>query len=43
MLKFHYSHDKDETVQLHAEIAIEKLNKIMKSLFLNKVDTKKNI
>lgn len=36
MLKFQYQSDDDETIKLHAQVAIEKLNDIMKSLFLNK-------
>jgi len=35
MLKFQYQCDKDETIKLHAQVAIERLNDIMKSLFLN--------
>ncbi|XP_060846775.1 uncharacterized protein LOC132926437 [Rhopalosiphum padi] len=34
MLKFQYQCDKDETIKLHAQVAIERLNDIMKSLFL---------
>lgn len=36
MLKFQYQCDKDETIKLHAQIGIERLNDIMISLFLNK-------
>ncbi|KAL5238399.1 hypothetical protein ACI65C_005809 [Semiaphis heraclei] len=35
MLKFQYQCDKDETIKLHAQVAIERLNDTMKSLFLN--------
>jgi len=35
MLKSQYLCGKDEIVQLHSQIAIESLNDIMKSLFLN--------
>lgn len=34
MLKYYYQSDADSTVQLHSQIAIEKLNETMKSLFL---------
>lgn len=36
MLKLQYQSDKDETTKLHAQVALERLNDIMKSLFLNK-------
>ncbi|XP_060856530.1 uncharacterized protein LOC132934258 isoform X2 [Metopolophium dirhodum] len=35
MLKDQYQYNKDETIKLHAQVAIERLNDIMKSLFLN--------
>lgn len=35
MLKFQYQRSEDDTTKLHAQIAIERLNDIMKSLFLN--------
>lgn len=35
MLKCQYESDKDEIIKLHAQVAIERLNCIMKSLFLN--------
>ncbi|XP_025191179.1 uncharacterized protein LOC112591556 [Melanaphis sacchari] len=34
MLKFRYHCDKDEITKLHAQVALERLNDIMKSLFL---------
>ncbi|VVC25878.1 Armadillo-type fold,RNA polymerase II assembly factor Rtp1, C-terminal,Armadillo-like helical [Cinara cedri] len=35
ILKFQYQSDRDATIKLHAQVAIEKLNDIMKSLVLN--------
>jgi hypothetical protein len=35
ILKHQYQCSKDETTKLHAQIAIERLNDVMKALFLN--------
>lgn len=43
MLKFQYHCDKDEAVKLHAQVAIESLNDIMKSLFLNEKTSVKSL
>ncbi|XP_050528671.1 transport and Golgi organization protein 6 homolog isoform X2 [Daktulosphaira vitifoliae] len=40
ILKFQYQCTNDETVKLHAQIAIERLNDIMKSLFLDGIKRK---
>lgn len=40
MLKFQYNCEKDEIIKLHSQVAIERLNDIMKSLFLSEKNSK---